>query len=248
MLCEVCVDSLESAAAAQRGGAGRLELCSSLSEGGLTPTPGLVEGVLRQVSLPVFAMLRPRRGDFCYSPEEIEVMRRDLEWLKTCGVQGVVLGLLTPDGQIDRAGVKKLVDLARPLNVTFHRAFDLCADPYQALDELITLGVERLLTSGQQPSALEGLALLQGLTARAAGRMVVMPGGGVNEQTIRAIVNGCQAREIHFSASAWAESCLAFRREGLPMDGPAAPSPYILKLTDPEKVRRLVSLAGAGRP
>lgn len=162
-LMEVCVDSVESAVNAERGGAGRIELCSGLLEGGTTPSMGLLQIVKQSVQIPVFVMIRPRGGDFLYSDREIEVMKADIQLAKLYGADGLVFGALTEDGQIDKELCMSLIALCRPLPVTFHRAFDMVHDPMAALETLLTLGFERVLTSGCDSSALEGLPLIKRL-------------------------------------------------------------------------------------
>ncbi|XP_047008243.1 copper homeostasis protein cutC homolog isoform X3 [Ictalurus punctatus] len=162
-LMEVCVDSVESAINAERGGAGRLELCSSLIEGGITPSVGLLQVVKENVQIPVYVMIRPRGGDFLYSEREVEVMRRDIELLKRHRADGFVLGALTEDGRVDAELCMELLATCRPLPVTFHRAFDMVHDPSVAVETLVSLGFERILTSGCDSSALEGLPVIKRL-------------------------------------------------------------------------------------
>jgi len=159
VLLEVCADSVESAVAAERGGAQRVELCSALLEGGLTPSSGLIATVRRRIGIGLHVLIRPRGGDFCYSPAEFEVMLLDVASCKSLGVDGVVLGLLVPDGSLDLPRTSALVQAARPMAVTFHRAFDMCSQPLLALEQLVALGVERLLTSVQESSCWEGIDL-----------------------------------------------------------------------------------------
>jgi copper homeostasis protein len=199
LIFEVCVDSAEAAVAAQEGGADRVELCSDLLEGGLTPSHGTLAVARERLRIGIMAMVRPRGGDFCYTDTEFAVMREDLLAAKRLGANGVVFGLLNPDGTIDRERTAELIALARPLPVTFHRAFDVSRDPFEALDTLIGLGVDRVLTSGQEPSVLEGLDLIVALVKRAAGRIIVMPGGGITERTVGRIAPVCDATEFHFA-------------------------------------------------
>ncbi|XP_063124752.1 copper homeostasis protein cutC homolog isoform X3 [Rattus norvegicus] len=168
-LMEVCVDSVESAVNAERGGADRIELCSGLLEGGTTPSMGVLQVVKQSVQIPVFVMIRPRGGDFLYSDREVEVMKADIRLAKLYGADGLVFGALTEDGHIDQELCLSLVALCRPLPVTFHRAFDMVQDPMAALETLLTLGFERVLTSGCDSSALEGLPLIKQLTDQEVG-------------------------------------------------------------------------------
>jgi copper homeostasis protein len=241
LLFEVCVDSAEAAVAAQEGGAHRVELCSDLLEGGLTPSHGTLRVARERLHIPIMAMVRPRGGDFCYSDTEFAVMREDLLAAKHLGANGVVFGLLEPDGQIDRGRTAELVALARPLPATFHRAFDVSRDPFEALDTLIALGVDRVLTSGQEPSALEGLDLVAGLVARAAGRIVVMPGGGITARNVAAIAARSGAGELHFASLEPADGRMRHRNPRVFMGGTLRPPEYTLDVTRPESVAAVIA-------
>jgi len=196
-LIEVCVDSVASATAAERGGADRIELCSSLIEGGVTPSAGLMEAVRAAVSLPLHIMIRPRAGDFCYEPEEFEIMRHDIATAKNLGADGLVFGILSPDGRIDIKRTREHVGLSRPLSVTFHRAFDMTADLFRALDDVCSTGVDRVLTSGGEPSSLQGRSKISQLVDRAQDRLVIMPGSGIKPENARSLVQDTEAKEIH---------------------------------------------------
>lgn len=243
VLLEICIDSVESAMAAQNGGADRVELCSALFEGGLTPSAGLLEVVRERLKIGVAAMIRPRGGDFCYSSDEFMVMERDVVQAKESGADVIVLGLLNPDGTVDKPRTARLIELARPLPVTFHRAFDMARDPYEALEAVIELGVERLLTSGQERSAVEGMDLIAELIRRAGNRLVVMPGGGVTERNLGKILAHTGAREIHGSASASRESRMAYRNTRVYMGGQMGPPEFSIKQADTDRVRAFRSLA-----
>lgn len=195
---EICIDSLESARNAVEGGASRLEVCSALSEGGLTPSPGLIQQIRNFTTIPLYAMIRIRCGDFVYSPEEIDAMLHDLKILKDHRVNGFVFGALTPDCEIDTVSCEKIVSVACPLPVTFSRAFDLTTDPVKSMELLSDLGFERILTSGQRNTALEGLELIKTLVQKAR-KIVIMPGAGITKDNLRKImVSG--AKEFHASA------------------------------------------------
>lgn len=200
-ILEISVESVEAAAAAERGGASRIEFCSNTRVGGTTPSDDLSRTVRERVSLPIFSMVRPRGGDFFYSEAEFEVMRRDVEAAKECGMDGVVLGLLKGDGKVDVARTKQLVELARPLPVTFHRAFDDCVDLRRSLEDVIATGATRLLTSGGKPTAPEALGVLGELVRIAGERLVVMPGSGLRSGNIREAVAKTGAREFHAGLS-----------------------------------------------
>ncbi|XP_055701037.1 copper homeostasis protein cutC homolog [Phlebotomus papatasi] len=204
VLLEVCVDSVESAKEAAKGGAGRIELCSALSEGGLTPTVGLLKIVKRTIEpkIPVFVMLRPRRADFCFSPEEIEVILLDMEVLRENGADGFVFGALTAEGSIDVINCRRVIEAAGNLPVTFHRAFDVTneVDSEKTCTEIADLGFKRLLTSGFQASAEAGLKQIKKLNEMFHERLIIMPGAGINERNVKKIADECKCREIHASA------------------------------------------------
>ncbi len=200
-LLEICIDSLESALAAQRGGADRLELCSVLGLGGLTPSAGLVLEVQQTTGLPGMMMLRPRSGNFVYQPSEKQVMERELAWAAHNGLQGVVVGALLPDNKPDLAWIQRLRDLAPALEITFHRAFDLVDEPLRTLEDLIAIGVNRVLSSGQAGSAWDGMELLQKMVKQAAGRIAILPGAGVRPENVAALREATGATEFHGSAA-----------------------------------------------
>ncbi|XP_071947916.1 copper homeostasis protein cutC homolog [Antedon mediterranea] len=237
---EVCVDSVESALIAERGGANRIELCSSLIEGGITPSQGLLKIVRSECRLPIFVLIRPRGGDFCYSNSELEVMRQDLLVTKDCGANGIVIGFLTRNGEIDIERCKEFISLSRPLEVTFSRAFDMVADPYRSLDVLIDLGFERVLTSGLDASALEGLPIIRKLIEQARGRIIVMPGGGINDRNLRRILVGSCANEYHCSARTTQDSNMLYRNKKAFMGGVLRPPEFVQKVADLDMLRRLV--------
>ena len=204
---EICANSVESCLAAQEGGANRVELCAGIPEGGTTPSYGEIKvarKLLNETKLHV--IIRPRGGDFLYTPLEIERMEEDIRLCRELGVDGVVIGCLTEDGEVDMEANRRLVELAKgdselkPMSVTFHRAFDRAANPQKALEDIISLGCDRILTSGQQPKAVEGVALLAELKKIAAGRIILLAGCGVNEDNIRTIFDATNIHEYHFSA------------------------------------------------
>lgn len=242
ILLEICIDSIGSALEAARAGAHRLELCAALPLGGLTPSAGTIRQVRGKVSLPIQVLIRPRGGDFCYSGEEFAIMEQDIETAKALGADGVVLGVLLPDGQLDLERTRRLVALARPMQVTFHRAFDVCADPFRALEELVSLQVDRLLTSGQQASAPQGADLIARLVQQAAGRITVMPGAGLNETNVASLVQETGAREVHMSLSGTAGSAMTFRRPEVKMGGRLPESEYDYLQADGGRIRQVVEL------
>ncbi len=196
-MVEVCADSVASAAAAERGGAARVELCSSLIEGGVTPSAGLIEMTRAAISIALHVMIRPRAGDFFYEPDEFETMRRDIMVAKRLGANGVVFGILDANANVEVARTRELVDLARPLAVTFHRAFDMTADLFRALDDVCAAGVDRVLTSGGEPTSLQGQETIAQLVRRAEGRIVVMPGSGIKPENARSLVDHTGVKEVH---------------------------------------------------
>jgi copper homeostasis protein len=243
LIFEVCVDSAEAAMAAQVGGAQRVELCSDLLEGGLTPSHGTIRVARERLQVGIMAMVRPRGGDFCYTDTEFAVMREDLLAAKALGVDGVVLGLLSPDGTVDRERTAALVALARPLPVTFHRAFDVTRDPFEALETLVALGIERVLTSGQEPNVLEGLDLIAKLVKKAAGRIIVMPGGGMTERNAGRIGAASGASELHFASLEPREGRMLYRNPRVFMGGTLRPPEYAQEVTRPESVAAIIAAA-----
>jgi copper homeostasis protein len=213
MTLEMCVDSVESAVAAAEGGADRVELCANLLEGGTTPSLGTVRQTRRSAKLALSVMVRPRGGDFFYSPEEFDVMCEDARILKEEGADCLVFGLLRPDGQIDQERTAELIAMARPCQVTFHRAVDMTRDPREAIEALIKLGVERILTSGQQDSVLEGLNLIKELVQGAGSRVSVMPGCGVTLNNAARIARETGAKELHVASTRPFESGMHFRNK-----------------------------------
>jgi copper homeostasis protein len=197
VLVEVCADSVASAIAAQRGGAARIEFCSGLIEGGVTPSVGLIEITRAAVSLPVHIMIRPRGGDFCYDEDEFRIMHRDIELAKKMQAEGVVFGILQLDGQVDIRRTRTLVELARPLTVTFHRAFDMTRDLRKALEDVCETGADRILTSGGEQTAAEGRAMIRRLVDQSGGRIAVMAGSGIKPENARGLIEHTGAREIH---------------------------------------------------
>ncbi|MBX0289101.1 copper homeostasis protein CutC [Hymenobacter sp. HSC-4F20] len=198
---EICAGSVQSAVAAQAGGAHRLELCQNLEQGGITPSFGLVQRVLSLVSIPVFVLIRPRPGNFCYSPDELAIMVTDIAQCRELGCAGVVLGVLDAQGRVDLPRCRALLKAAGPLPVTFHRAFDACPDQAQALEDVVALGCQRILTSGGQATAEAGQAQLAALVRQAAGRICIMPGAGIRPSNIWALATRTAATEFHASAS-----------------------------------------------
>ena len=214
---EICAGSYESALAALRGGADRIELCSGLEEGGLTPSFGLIKAVVKLEGICKHVLIRPRGGDFLCTEAEQSIIVEDIIAAREVGVDGVVIGALTADGEIDVKACRRFVEAARDVNITFHRAFDLCRDPFSALEKLVDLGCTRILTSGQAATAEKGIGVLRKLVKQAAGRIEIMPGSGVSPSNVAKILNETGANEIHASARSVVESRMLYRHEGVGM-------------------------------
>lgn len=242
---EVCLESVADVLAAEAGGADRVELCADLVEGGITPSLGTLRLARQRARIPIMAMIRPRGGDFLYSELEFEVMLADIEAAKTAGADGVVFGVLTADGDIDAARTARLLRAARPLQVTFHRAFDMSRDVHAALETLIDLGIDRVLTSGGEASVPQGLPILKRLIGQAGDRIVVMPGAGIDEHNIAEVRRQTGARELHFTAFAKAGSGMQYRNPRPYMGAGAAPGEYELQFTDAAVVQRHVAAVRA---
>ena len=223
MIYEICVDSVAGVRAAKTAGADRVELCADLLEGGTTPSLGMTREARRIAGIGLNVMIRPRGGDFLFGDDEFAIMKADIDTAKAEGADGVVIGLLTADGVIDAERTRDLVARARPLSVTFHRAFDMTPDPFAALETLVGLGVDRVLTSGQEASVLEGLPLVAELVRRAGNRIIVMPGGGITARNAERIMAAASPREMHFAALEPQAGGMKFRRHHVFMGGELRP-------------------------
>ncbi|MDD4605558.1 MAG: copper homeostasis protein CutC [Dysgonamonadaceae bacterium] len=238
---EICTNSVTSSVEAEKGGAYRVELCAGIPEGGTTPSYGEIAVARELLNIKLNVIIRPRGGDFLYSDAEHQTMLRDIEIAKELGVDGVVIGCLTADGEIDMQRNKELIEAAKGMSVTFHRAFDMCKDPFKSLEEIISLGCERILTSGQQPTAIEGVLLLKQLVVKADNRIIIMPGSGVNEENIASLAKETGATEFHFSAREPVNSKMIYRNPNLKMGGTAVSiDEYIQNVTNADKVKRTI--------
>ncbi len=243
MLIEICSYSLNSCLTAQRAGAGRIELCGGLAEGGTTPSAGLIQLVRQNVTVPLYVMIRPRGGDFLYTEAELAVMKADIQLAKALGADGLVLGVLQANGTVDEAQTKLLVDMARPLPVTFHRAFDMSRDPLEALETIIRTGAMRILTSGQQQTAENGIETLRQLTQAAAGRIEIMAGAGVNAQNAQLLIDaGVDA--LHLSGGQKEDSNMSFRQPSVSM-ATALPDEYEYIEANEAKIQAVVDLVNS---
>jgi copper homeostasis protein len=242
-LLEVSVEGVDGLLVAQDNGADRVELCASVLEGGITPSIGIVREALRRARVPVFVIVRPRGGDFLYSEAEFESMRQDVIALKQLGLPGVVSGCLTSGAEVDEQRTAELLRLARPMSFTFHRAFDMVRDPVQELEVLIRLGVDRLLTSGQRATALEGLANLKQMGQLANGRMIVMPCGGLCAANIGQVCRETRLWELHFGAHKTEPSAMTYRNPHIAMGLTSPDYEYVKTVTDPTMVRTTVEAA-----
>ena len=245
MTIEIVVYNIESAMNAQKGGADRIELCDNPAEGGTTPSFGTMEIVRQALSIDVFAMIRPRGGDFMYSAYEYHAMKRDIEMCKRASLDGVVFGILNPDGTIDKGRCRKLIEAARPMKVTCHRAFDMTRDPFEALEDCIEAGFGRVLTAGQQAVASKGTALIAELVKRANGRIAIMPGSGINEETVERIVKETGVKEIHFSATAFHDSAMQYHNTSIAGMGSDEGSEFKVRSVDPQRIVAVRKLAEA---
>jgi copper homeostasis protein len=238
---EVCVDSLESAIDAQMAGADRIELCSNLPEGGITPGYGTIVSVRNNLEIGMFVIIRPRGSDFLYTDPEFDIMRRDIDVCGEAGVNGVVIGILLQDGNIDIDRTSRLIEFSRPMKVTFHRAFDMCRDPVKGLEDIILTGAERILTSGQKNDASEGSALIGSLVKQAGNRIIIMPGGGIDESNIFRIAQTTGANEFHLSGRKIINSEMFYRKSGISMGRIPDYGEFSRKVADPEKIVNIIN-------
>ncbi len=241
MIYEICVDSVAGVRAARDAGAHRVELCAGLIEGGITPSRGMMREARKVSGIKLHAIIRPRGGDFLFDDDEFAVMEADIEAAKAEGADGVVIGLLTAEGAVDVARSRELIARARPLSVTFHRAFDMSRDPIEALEKLAGLGVDRVLTSGQEATVLEGLPLIAELIRRAGKRIIIMPGGGITARNVERIVAAAKPKEIHFAALETEAGGMQFRRNNVFMGGELRPPEYDRLVTSAQSIRSVMA-------
>lgn len=237
---ENCANSAESAVRAELGGAYRVELCAGMPEGGTTPSYGEIRSAREAIGIKLNVIIRPRGGDFCYTSRELQTMLYDIEMARSLGVDGLVLGCLTPSGEVDIEAMTRLMAAAGDTPVTFHRAIDVCRDMQQALEDIIELGCKRILTSGGAATALEGIERIGLLTHQAAERIIIMPGSGVNASNIVRLARETGVREFHFSARTDEPSSMTYRHEGVSMGGTVTIDEYMRPLTSPDKIREAI--------
>ena len=242
ILIEACVDSIESALAAQTGGADRVELCDNLIEGGTTPSAGTIAACRARLRIPVFSLIRARGGDFLFSEAEQDAMLRDIAVARDLGADGVVIGALQPDGTVDVDRTRELVEAARPMAVTFHRAFDFCRDSTLALETLIILGVDRVLSAGSAPTAREGASMLATLVRHAAGRIIILAGGSIDETSVRSVVSRTGVKEVHVRATSPLASLMQHRNTKVTIGKAYTPDDYTRMVTNPDRIRQIASV------
>lgn len=235
MLLEICVFNTATAIAAEQAGADRIELCENYANGGTTPSYGYLKTVREKISIPVFPMIRPRGGDYFHTKDEIEIIRKDILLCKELGYDGVVFGLLNQDGTIDKENTARLVEAAYPLDVTFHRAFDRCKNPLEALETIIECGCTRILTSGLHPKVTDGLTLVKQLVEQANDRIIIMPGSGLNSSNVKNIVDTAGVNEVHTSARIRVSSTTQFQN-------PLMPEDFDIDFVDADEIKKIQSI------
>ncbi len=241
IILEICANSVQSSVEAQKGGAERVELCAAIPEGGTTPSYGEIKVAREQLHIALNVIIRPRSGDFLYSNLELEAMKQDIIMCREQGVDGVVFGALTPSGEIDIDACRELMSLTGGMSTTFHRAFDVCKDPSAALEQIIDLGFDRILTSGCANSAYEGRELIAQLVEKAADRIIIMPGCGVTEHNIAELEETTKAYEFHLSARTEVSSKMVYQRDGVSMGGTVEVKEFSNNITSALRVRNTLS-------
>lgn len=244
-LLEICCYSVASAVIAEKSGANRIELCAGIYEGGTTPSAASIDMVKKMVHIPVHVIIRPRGADFLYSHLEFETMKQEISFCKKMGVDGIVSGILHADGSIDVERTRELVELSCPMSFTFHRAFDMVKDHFLALEQLIDLKVDRILTSGGQQTASKGMDLLKQLIEKAEGRILIMPGSGVNEENIAQLREWTKATEFHCSSKVLVRGQMNYQNPNISMGGEGSIPEYEYFEANSDKIRKIVSILKA---
>ena len=239
---EICCYSVESAINAEKYGADRIELCDNYSEGGTTPSYAAIQYSLKELEIPVNVLVRPRGGDFLYSMVEYEIIKNDILHIKGLNPNGIVIGFLKTNGEIDIERTQEIVDLAKPMEVTFHRAFDMCKDPLLALEQLIKIGVTRILTSGAENTAPKGIDLLSELVKKADNKIIIMPGSGVNEINLYDLMLKTKATEFHSSAKVFESSKMEYLNKNISMDGVDNVDEFKKVVVDINRIKMMVKI------
>ncbi|MBU3129238.1 copper homeostasis protein CutC [Clostridium tagluense] len=237
-ILEVCVDSVESAMEAVKGGANRLELCSALIIGGTTPNINLFELIKEKTNIKVNILIRPRYGDFCYTEDEFEIMKRDIQMFKKAGASGVVIGILKPDGTLDIDRMKELIEVAEGMHITLNRAFDVCINPFTTLEEAKKLGISSILTSGQKNKCTEGRELLKELVEKSEDKIEILIGSGINSGNVEDVIRYTKSYAVHTSGKMEIESNMKYRKEDISMGFPIL-SEYIILRTQSEEIAKV---------
>ncbi|WP_295158936.1 copper homeostasis protein CutC [uncultured Brachyspira sp.] len=238
---EICADSVKSCINAEKGKADRIELCGNMFEGGTTPSYGVLELAREKVSIPIYAMVRPRGGDFCYDDIEFEIMKREIKLMKELKIDGIVFGILTKEGRIDKERCSKLLDLWGSSKATFHRAIDVSCNLNEACEDIISLGFERILTSGGEANTMSGIVKLKELVEKYNDKIIIMPGSGINERNIEYIKDTVKADEYHMTANKTINSMMKYRNENVFMGTALRASEFSIKYTDEEKIKNIKS-------
>lgn len=242
MLLEICTDTLASSVIAQQAGANRIELCADLCVGGTTPSAGLIRLVKEKLDIPIAVMIRPRSGDFCYSEDELDTMKANIKFAKDSGVESVVFGVLTPEGQINIPKMTELIAQAKPMKVTCHRAFDMTKNPIESLDILIDLGVDRLLTGGFSNTAFDGIETLKMLNEKSRGQITIMAGSGINVDNITKLISNTGITEFHLSGKTKKDSQMIFRKTAISMGAASGDNEYLIEQASFKTIKSVADL------
>jgi copper homeostasis protein len=238
-ILEICIDSVESGIIAERSGADRVELCDNLYEGGTTPGPGTIRIARKEIGIGLNIMIRPRGGDFLYSDIEYNIIREDIKIAREEGADGIVGGILTPDGRVDIPRTSEIIELASPLPFTFHRSFDMTSDPFTSMEDIIKCGASRILTSGHTNLVVDNIKLVKELITKAGDRIIIMPGSGINENNIAGIINETGATEFHLTGHRTINSRMRFRKTDIFMGGIPEIPEFKRKIADENRIRKI---------
>jgi copper homeostasis protein len=242
IVIEVCATSLDSAIAAEQGGAKRIELCDNIIEGGTTPSSGTILLARKYLKIDLFILIRPRGGDFLYNDIEFELMKADIIMAKKLKADGVVIGILDKNGFVDMKRTEELINLARPMGVTFHRAFDMSADPFKVLDQLIELKIDRLLTSGQKNKAIQGAPLINKLITKSNNKIEIMPGSGINVDNFIELAQKTGAKNFHLTGRKKVNSLMNYQNKEVLLSGSNQNADFEWAITDKEMIKKIVSM------